>query len=65
MSQIIRNSLLAINYGIAVVTCLILIMSQKLSVTDKAIFGFSVIGVGMVLRKIISWILPENEPHTK
>ena len=40
-------------------------MSQKLSVTDKAIFGFSVIGVGMVLRKIISWILPENEPHTK
>ena len=65
MRQIIRNSLLAINYGVAVITCLILIMSQQLSVTDKAIFGFGVIGGGMAVRKIISWILPGNELHIK
>ena len=59
MRIMIRNAMLVLNYGIAVAICLVVLVSQQLALTDKAILGFSAICIGMILRRVINWILPE------
>ena len=55
MIKMIKKSLLALNYGIVVVICLLAIISQHFTVMDKALLGFSAIGVGMLIRTTINW----------
>ena len=59
MIKIIKNSLLALNYGVAVSICLLTLISHQPTIMDKALIGFSAIGVGMVIRKIINSIFPK------
>ena len=40
MRKVIKNTLLALNYGIAVAVCLLLIISNHLAILEKALIGF-------------------------
>ena len=60
MKKIIKNILLALNYGIAVSICLLLIMSYQIAIFEKALIGFGAIAFGMLVRRVINWVLPEN-----
>ena len=60
MKRIIKNGLLALNYGIAVSVCLLLIMSHQITIFEKALIGFGAIAFGMLVRRVINWVFPEN-----
>lgn len=64
MKNVIKNTLLALNYGIAVAVCLSLIISNQIAIFEKALFGFGAIALGMLVRRIINWALPENKSAT-
>ncbi len=61
MKKVIKNTLLALNYGIAVAVCLLLIISNQIPIFEKALIGFGAIALGMLVRKIINWVLHENK----
>lgn len=61
MKKVIKNTLLSLNYGIAVAICLLLIVSQQMAVFEKAMIGFGMIAFGMLVRRIINWAFPENK----
>ena len=61
MKKAIKNTLLSLNYGIAVAICLLLIVSQQVAVFEKAMIGFGAIAFGMLVRRIINWAFPENK----
>jgi hypothetical protein len=57
MKKAIKNALLALNYGIVVAICLLLIISQEIVILEKALIGFGAIAFGMLIRRIINRIL--------
>ena len=61
MKKVIKNTLLALNYGIAVAVCLLLIISNQIPIFEKALIGFGAIAFGMLVRKIINWVFHENK----
>ena len=61
MKKVIKNILLALNYGIAVAVCLLLIISNQIPTFEKALIGFGAIAFGMLLRRVINWVFPENK----
>ena len=61
MKKVFKNTLLAVNYGIAVAVCLLLIVSNQIPIFEKALIGFGAIAFGMFVRKIINWVFHENK----
>ena len=57
MRKTVKNTLLALNYGITVAICLLLIISQQIAIFEKALIGFGAIAFGMLIRRIINRIL--------
>ena len=60
MKKVIKNTLLALNYGVTVAICLLLIISQQIEIFEKALIGFGAIAFGMLIRRIINWLFPGN-----
>ena len=60
MKNAVKNTLLALNYGVTVAICLLLIISQQIAIFEKALIGFGAIAFGMLIRRVINWFLPEN-----
>ena len=58
MRKTVKNILLAMNYGVTVAICLLLIISQQIEIFDKALIGFGAIALGMLIRRIINWVSP-------
>ena len=61
MRKAFKNTLLALNYGITVTICLLLVIAQQIAIIEKAVVGFGAIGIGMFLRKIINWAFSPNK----
>ena len=61
MKKMIKNTLLALNYGVVVAVCLLLIVSNQMPIFEKALIGFGAIASGMLVRRIINWVFPENK----
>ena len=60
MKNAVKNTLLALNYGVTVAICLLLIISQQIATFEKALIGFGAIAFGMLIRRVINWFLPGN-----
>ena len=60
MKNVVKNTLRALNYGIAVAICLLLIVSQQMAVFEKAIIGLGAIAFGMLVRRFINWAFTEK-----
>ena len=60
MKKVIKSTLLALNYGIAVAVCLLLIISNQFAVFEKALIGIGAIAFGMLVRRVINWVFPEH-----
>ena len=56
MKKTVKNILLALNYGITVAICLLLIISQQIAIFEKALIGFGAIAIGMLVRRIIQYV---------
>ena len=54
----IRKFILAVNYTIAVVICLILVAQTQIPIVDRAIYGFGAIFLGMGIRRAIKTFMP-------
>jgi len=61
MKKVIKNILLALNYGIAVAVCLLLIISNQTPIFEKALIGFGAIAFGMLCRRTINWVFAEDK----
>jgi len=57
MKNALKNILLALNYGVTVAICLLLIISHQIAIFEKALIGFGAIAFGMLIRRIINRIL--------
>ena len=60
MKKTIKNALLALNSGIAVSICLLAVIAHQTPIFEKALIGFGAIAFGMLVRRVINWVLPEN-----
>ena len=60
MKNAVKNTLLALNYGVTVAICLLLIISQQIAIFEKALIVFGAIAFGMLIRRVINWFLPGN-----
>jgi len=58
MRKTVKNILLAMNYGVTVAICLLLIISQQFAIFEKALIGFGAIALGMLIRRVINWVSP-------
>ena len=58
MKKAVKNILLALNYGVTVAICLLLIISHQVPIFEKALIGFGAIALGMLIRRIINWASP-------
>ena len=58
MKNALKNILLALNYGVTVAICLLLIISQQIAIFEKALIGFGAIAFGMLVRRIIHYVSP-------
>ena len=56
MKNALKNILLALNYGVTVAICLLLIISQQIAIFEKALIGFGAIAIGMLVRRIIQYV---------
>ena len=54
MKKTFKDILLALNYGVTVAVCLLLIISQQIEIFEKALIGFGAIALGMLIRRIIN-----------
>ena len=58
MKKAVKNILLALNYGVTVAICLLLIVSQQIAIFEKALIGLVAITLGMLIRRVINWVAP-------
>ena len=58
MKATIRRFILAVNYTIVVVICLVLVTSPQLPFLERAIFGFGAIFAGMGVRRVVKMSMP-------
>ncbi|MDC0476218.1 hypothetical protein OAN83_00270 [Alphaproteobacteria bacterium] len=61
MKATIRKFILAINYTIVVVICLVLVTSPQLPLIERAVFGFGAIFAGMGVRWLVKTLMPLAE----
>jgi uncharacterized membrane protein YagU involved in acid resistance len=58
MKNAIRNAILALNYGIAVAICMILVVWPQFSFGEKAMYGISAIFFGMGVQRLVRKLMP-------
>ena len=63
MKATIRKFILAVNYTIAVVICLVLVAQPQLPIIERALYGFAAILIGMGIRRMIKTLMPLDEDH--
>ena len=56
MKKTVKNMVLALNYGVTVAICLLLVISQQIAIFEKALIGFGSIALGMLIRRFINWV---------
>ena len=59
----IRKFILAVNYTIAVVICLILVAQTQIPFVERAIYGFGTIFLGMGIRRVVKALMPLDEDN--
>ena len=59
----IRKFILAVNYTVAVVICLILVAQTQIPFVERAIYGFGTIFLGMGIRRVVKTLMPLDEDN--
>ena len=59
----IRKFILAVNYTIAVVICLILVAQTHVPIVERAIYGLGTIFLGMGVRRAVKTLMPLDEDN--
>jgi quinolinate synthase len=54
----IKAVILALNYAIAVIICLALLVADQFSLAERAVYGFGAILIGMAIRNIVTAMIP-------
>ena len=60
---IIRKFILALNYAIALIICLILVTQTQIPIVERALYGFGAIFLGMGIRRAVKILLPLDEDY--
>ena len=63
MKTTIRKFILAVNYTIAVVICLVLVAQPQVPIIERALYGFGTILIGMGIRRVVRTLIPLAEDH--
>ena len=63
MKATIRKFILAVNYTIAVVICLALVTQPQVPITERALYGFAAILIGVGIRRMVKTLMPLDEDH--
>ena len=63
MRATIRKFILAVNYTIAVVICLVLVAQPQVPIIERALYGFAAILIGMGIRRMVKTLMPLDEDH--
>ena len=63
----LKKFILAVNYIITVVICLILLTKTQIPIIERAVYGFGAIFCGMGIRQMIKALMPldEDDLNTK
>ena len=59
----IKKFILAVNYIITVVICLILLTQTQIPIIERAFYGFGAIFLGMGIRRMIKGVMPLDEDN--
>ena len=59
----IKKFILAVNYIITVVICLILLTQTQIPTIERAFYGFGAIFLGMGMRRIVKAVMPPDEDN--
>ncbi len=59
----IRKFILAVNYTIAVIICLILLTQTQIPIVERALYGFGAIFLGMGIRRAVKTLMPLDEDY--
>jgi len=54
----IRAAILALNYAMAVMICLSLLIADQFSIAERAVYGFGAILIGMAIRNFVTAMIP-------
>ena len=63
MKETIRKFILAMNYTIAIVICLVLVAQPQVPIIERALYGFAAILIGMGIRRMVKTLMPLDEDH--
>ena len=63
MKTTVRKFILAVNYTIAVVICLVLVAQPQVPIIERALYGFGTILIGMGIRRMVKTLMPLDEDH--
>lgn len=59
----VRKFILAVNYTIAVIICLILVTQTHIPIVERALYGFGTIFLGMGIRWAVKTLIPLDEDY--
>ena len=59
----IKKFVLAANYIVTVVICLILLTQTQIPVIERALYGFGAIFLGMGIRRMVKAVMPLDEDN--
>ena len=57
----IKKFILAANYIVTVVICLILLAQTQIPIIERAFYGFGAIFLGMSIRRMVKAVMPLDE----
>ena len=63
MKATIRKFILAVNYTIAVIICLILLTQTQTPIVERALYGFGAIFLGMGIRWVVKTLIPLDKDY--
>ena len=59
----IKKFILAANYIITMVICLILLTQTQIPIIERALYGFGAIFLGMGMRRMVKAVMPLDEDN--
>ena len=59
----IKKFILAANYIVTVVICLILLAQTQIPIIERTLYGFGAIFLGMGMRRMVNTIIPLDEDN--
>ena len=59
----VKQFILAANYLVIVVICLILLSQTQIPIIERAFYGFGAIFLGMGMRRMVKAVMPLNEDN--